>query len=144
MRQMLFRVSATALMIASISGCGKERAKLSADCTEVGPSGLAHGLDPCLKLAAKYPDKDNGLGVAWSGIQTHCSFDPVLSPSRQKECDNACVMMKTLSAGHSGGPSEGNTYVRVSTGMGECRGGSSGGSSSRGSGSPSKATPLTE
>lgn len=133
--------------IVALCACGIEAKKLGADCTEVGTIGAAHGLEPCFKLAAKYPDaKHGGLEIAWSGIQMHCSYMPMLSWERQTTCDNACVQMRTFSAGHSA-PSGvgGTTYKRTGPSAGECIGGE-GASSGGGSrpGKPTSRTPLGE
>ncbi len=116
---------ASSIVIAlALSGCHRERDKLSADCTEVGASGSANGIEPCLKLAQKYPSaSDNGLQIAWSGIQMHCSYDAVLTPARQKECDKACTMMRSFAEGNAAPDGlTGGTYVRKGTASGECAG----------------------
>lgn len=131
MNSLTNKFTVVSLAAALLLGCGREAKQLGADCTEIGTSGSAHGLEPCLKLAAKYPDtKYNGLDIAWSGIQMHCSYDATLSSSRQKECDNACVQMRVFSSGH-GTPDgiHGNTYRRTGTSTGECFGGEGSGSS---------------
>jgi hypothetical protein len=123
-----FVVPVLLLSASVLAGCGAGREKLGNDCTEVGPDGAAHGLEPCLKLASKYGSgSHNELGIAWSGIQMHCSFQSTLTPVRQKECNNACEMMQVFAQGNSAPDGiGGGTYVRKGAAAGECVGGGGG------------------